>query len=68
MNFHNARSKKIPAANQLFRKQEPERNQLLQHLNQPDTVVQDGITILEKTLKTLLTSEKSQQVVNLKFQ
>ena len=33
--------KLIEAANQLLRKQQLERNQFLQHLNQPDTVVQD---------------------------
>ena len=37
----------IAAETQLLRKQELERNQLLQQLKQPDTVVQDDNTTLE---------------------
>ena len=41
--------KRIQPANQFSRKQELERNQLLQHLNPPDTVIHDDGTALGKT-------------------
>ena len=46
-----------------------EPNPLIQHLNQPDTKIQDEKNLLQKTQKTPSTSEKvtSQKVVRSEF-
>ena len=49
----------------MLRKQEPERNQLLQQLNQTDTVVQDDNFILEKNT---LNIKKVPSEQNVKFE
>ena len=61
--------KRNEASNRLLQKQELKRNQLLQQLNQPDTVVQDDKNTLRKTQLTPSTSENvpSRQVDGFEF-